>query len=473
MKEENNVCLNKLESNSTYLSKPKIVGVRKTQENYIEEVSKLHTEYDFSNTIYQGSKAKLKVGCPKHGEFEILAGTLIRGSKCPNCNREESRRRYSKSLDTFLNEVKLIHPEYDFSKVEYINTDTKVEVICNIHGSFYSTPTSLLKGSGCNICGNIKIGISNSINKEKYLERIYLKLKETNSTLKIYEDTYIDRKSKITIECDKHGVMEIGAMALEQNKLGCPKCGLEGIKKSQTTPYIEVEHKVCSKFGNKIKLKEDTYVNIKTKMTCECSAHGVFKATPHYLINTSKSGCPKCGLEEGGKKSRVPYETFLKKANKKFKGKFTYIEETYKGNSQKMKALCPKHGEINIIPYSHISQEYGCYSCMVEASGAYYLDKPTTLYYIKLIKGNEEYFKLGITTTTLDKRFNKLPTDNVTYQIIATKTFETGITAYHLEQFLLHQYSSNIIDFILLPKSGGNSEIFNQDIYESIKQYFD
>ena len=78
MKEENNVCLSKLESDSTYLSKPKIVGVWKTQEKYIEEVSKIHPEYDFSDTIYLGSKAKLKVRCLKHGEFEIVAQTLIK-----------------------------------------------------------------------------------------------------------------------------------------------------------------------------------------------------------------------------------------------------------------------------------------------------------------------------------------------------------------------------------------------------------
>lgn len=473
MNEENNVCLSKNELNSTYLSKPKVIGVGKTQEKYIEEVRKVHPEYDFSDTIYKGSKSKLKVKCPTHGEFEILAGTLLKGSKCPYCNWDKAKRKFSKTLDTFLEEVKPLHPTYDFSKVVYTNTRTKVEVICDKHGSFFITPTDLLKGSGCNICGNIKIGLSNKISKEEYLERVYKKLKEVNSSLKIFEDTYVDRKSKITIECEKHGVMEIGAMALEQNKLGCPKCGLEGIKKSQTTSYSEVLDKVTSKFGDKIKLKEDTYVNSKTKMTCECSAHGVFKATPHYLINTSKSGCPKCGLEEGGKKSRVPYETFIKKANKKFKGKFTYLEETYKGNSQKMVAICPQHGEIGIIPYAHIRQEYGCYSCMVDASGAYYLNKPTTLYYIKLIKGEEEYFKLGITTTTLETRFNKLHTDGVTYQIIATKTFPTGSTAYYLEQYLLQLHSSNIIDFILLPKSGGNSEIFNQDIYESIKQYFD
>ena len=409
MKEENNVCLSKLETDSTYLSKPKTVRTCKTQEKFIEEVSKIHPEYDFSNTIYQGSKVKLKVGCNKHGEFEIIASTLLRGGKCPYCNREEARRRYSKSLDTFLNEVKLIHPEYDFSKVEYVNTKTKVEVICNIHGSFHTTPSHLLMGCKCIKCANIENGVNQQMSKEEYLERVYKKLKEVNSTLKIYEDTYVDRKSKITIECETHGVLEVETLSLIQNKVGCPKCG-----------------KVV-----------------------------------------------------GGEKQRVSYETFLKKAIKKFKGKFTYLEETYKGSTSKMKALCPKHGIIDILPYSHLNQEYGCKKCAIENSPSYkpsykpYYDKPTTLYYIKLIKGNEEYFKLGITTQTISERFCRLPSEGLTYEIIATKTFETGISAYHLEQFLLHKYNSYKIDFILLPKSGGNSEIFNQDIYESIKQYFD
>lgn len=252
----------------------------------------------------------------------------------------------------------------------------------------------------------------------------------------------------------------------------CKECYLDKLKEKGFT-YLEFLNKLKEQSKTNISIKEDDYKGSKEPLVFTCSIHGVQYTNKAYNLIESRYGCPKCGLEEGARKSRVPYETFLKKATEKFKGKFTYLEDTYKGISTKMQALCPQHGIIDILPYSHLNQEYGCYSCMVEASGAYYLDKPTTLYYIKLIKDNEEYFKLGITTTTLDTRFNKLHTENVTYQIIATKTFETGILAYHLEQFLLHKYNMNIIDFILLPKSGGNSEIFNQDIYESIKQYFD
>jgi hypothetical protein len=146
------------------------------------------------------------------------------------------------------------------------------------------------------------------MSKEEYLERVYKKLKEVNSTLKIYEDTYIDRKSKITIECKTHGVLEVETLSLIQNKVGCPKCG----------------------------------------------------------------------VENGGKKLRVPYENFLKKATKKFKGKFTYLEDTYKGNTAKMVAICPNHGEIPIIPYKHLGQKYGCNQCKIDATGGYvaYSDRP-------------------------------------------------------------------------------------------------
>jgi hypothetical protein len=467
MKEENNVCLSKLESDSTYLSKPKRVRAGKTQEKFIEEVSKIHPEYDFSNTVYVGSKSKLKVVCLKHGEFEILAGTLLKGGKCPYCNQEEARKRSSKSLDTFLEEVKLIHPTYDFSKVEYINNKTKVEVICDIHGSYYTTPNILLRGGKCPYCNREEVRRRFSKSLDTFLNEVKLIHPEYDFS----KVEYINSSTKVEVICKEHGSFFAQPHTLLKG-CGCMKCSEARRGKSVKLTYDKFKKKLLEQGKGHLHIKEEDYKDRNSPLAFTCDIHGEQHINKAYNLIESRYGCPKCGLEEGAKKSRVPYETFLKKATKKFKGKFTYLEDTYKGLSTKMQALCPKHGIIDIFPHSHISQEYGCYSCMVEASGAYYLDKPTTLYYIKLIKGNEEYFKLGITTTTLETRFQKLHTDGVTYETLLTKTFETGSSAYFLEQHLLHQFSSNKIDFILLPKSGGNSEIFNQDIYENIKQYF-
>jgi hypothetical protein len=36
--------------------------------------------------------------------------------------------------------------KYDYSKVEYINTNSKVKIICPIHGEFEQTPHNHLTG---------------------------------------------------------------------------------------------------------------------------------------------------------------------------------------------------------------------------------------------------------------------------------------------------------------------------------------
>ena len=55
--------------------------------------------------------------------------------------------------DQFINRSKEIHDgKYDYSKVNYINTNTKVKIICKIHGEFEQTPKGHLKGFGCKAC---------------------------------------------------------------------------------------------------------------------------------------------------------------------------------------------------------------------------------------------------------------------------------------------------------------------------------
>lgn len=42
---------------------------------------------------------------------------------------------------------------YDYSSVVYSHNQTKVEIICRKHGSFWQTPRAHLKGQGCKECG--------------------------------------------------------------------------------------------------------------------------------------------------------------------------------------------------------------------------------------------------------------------------------------------------------------------------------
>ena len=55
-----------------------------------------------------------------------------------------------------LERFKKVHgDEYDYSLVEYVNTHTRISILCKKdgHGIFEQTPLNHLQGSGCWKCG--------------------------------------------------------------------------------------------------------------------------------------------------------------------------------------------------------------------------------------------------------------------------------------------------------------------------------
>lgn len=65
-----------------------------------------------------------------------------------------------KTKEDFIKEAKLIHGDrYNYSLVEYINSKTKVKIICKEHGVFEQIPNSHLLGKCCNKCGYKNTGL--------------------------------------------------------------------------------------------------------------------------------------------------------------------------------------------------------------------------------------------------------------------------------------------------------------------------
>lgn len=55
-----------------------------------------------------------------------------------------------KTTKEFIEEAKMVHGnKYDYSKVVYVNNNTKVEIVCPQHGSFFQRPNDHLKKNGC------------------------------------------------------------------------------------------------------------------------------------------------------------------------------------------------------------------------------------------------------------------------------------------------------------------------------------
>lgn len=66
-------------------------------------------------------------------------------------NRLEKRQQF---LKEFIEKGTQLHNgKYDYSNVDYINSRTKVNIICPIHGVFEQKADSHIRGNGCRLCG--------------------------------------------------------------------------------------------------------------------------------------------------------------------------------------------------------------------------------------------------------------------------------------------------------------------------------
>ena len=133
---------------------------KKTTEEFINEAKELHgNKYDYSKVEYDGKEKNVCIICPKHGEFLQKPTVHLKGSGCPICNREKNKLKLT--TEEFIEKAIKIHGnKYDYSKVEYNNTDDKVCIICPEHGEFWQTPHCHIgKKQGCLFCNESHLEI--------------------------------------------------------------------------------------------------------------------------------------------------------------------------------------------------------------------------------------------------------------------------------------------------------------------------
>ncbi len=143
--------------------------------------------------------------CPTHGPFVQRVGTHLSGRGCLKC----SIKSRQSSTQSFIDKAKALHGDkYDYSKVEYINAHTKVQIICPIHGPFMSDPVLHYKRTGCPQCsstysvGNRKIQNILNLNNIPYFEEY--RFDDCRNKYPLPFDFYLHTKN-ILIEFDgKH-----------------------------------------------------------------------------------------------------------------------------------------------------------------------------------------------------------------------------------------------------------------------------
>lgn len=284
---------------------------------FITKALKIHGDkYDYSTVNYINAKTKISIICKEHGEFYQTPSNHLSKFNCQKCSNN-----FKSDTTTFINKATNIHNnKYDYSKVNYINSNTHVIIICKEHGDFKQMPDFHINRK----CGCPKCSFSYKNNTSSFIE------KATKIHGNIYDYSlveYVNNYTNIIITCKKHGEFNQTPDIHINQKCGCPSCinktEFKFFSKIQPFyPKIKRQYKVkwCK---NKLYLPFD-FVIEDLKIIIELDGLQHFKqisnwTSPEIQIEKDKYKT-KCANDNNFSVIRILQ-------NDVFKDKFDWIEE--------------------------------------------------------------------------------------------------------------------------------------------------
>jgi hypothetical protein len=195
----------------------------KTMLKYFNEIHK--NKYNYSKVInYNGVDSKITVICPEHGEFLISAQEhKTRGCKiCKKIVKKENKNNEDIQKEFLLRSISIWGNLYDYSKVNYINSESKVIIICKKHGEFEQLPHNHYKYQ-CRVCSaennkrNLELKYKASCSFRERANKVH------NNKYNYEKSVYINSIIKLTVICPDHGEFKIAPNNHLRGK-GCAKC---------------------------------------------------------------------------------------------------------------------------------------------------------------------------------------------------------------------------------------------------------
>ena len=247
---------------------------RKTAQ-FIEKARIVHgNRYDYSKAKYMGSKIKICIICPIHGEFWQMPTNHLKGCGCRKCAKKEKM-----SVNEFIEKAKKIHGnKYDYNLIEKLSENKKIKIICKKHGIFEQYYHHHLQGCGCPMCSN---------NKKSTTEKFIKEAKKIHGDKYDYSKVnYINNHTPVCIICPKHG--EFWQMPANHilSKSNCPLCNESKLEEEINLLLNEntIENIRQKKFNN-IKninpLPFDFYLP-KYNVVIECQGIQHFEKSPFF-----------------------------------------------------------------------------------------------------------------------------------------------------------------------------------------------
>ena len=201
------------------------------------------------------------------------------------------------TTEEFIKRAREVHGDrYDYSKVEYVNNQTKVCIICKEHGEFWQAPYTHLNGHGCPKCAYKGDRQRHIYSQEEIIEKIRSLYGERYSFEKV---KYKAMKVPIILVCHEkdengveHGDFSMRPVNIFSSHQECPKCSKENRIKLQRKPVEKFIEEATKVHGGLYEYYKVDYVNGKTKVCIVCPIHGDYWQSPTNHLKGK--GCPYC-----------------------------------------------------------------------------------------------------------------------------------------------------------------------------------
>ena len=246
------------------------------------------------------------------------------------------------TVEEFISRAKNLYGDkYDYSKVEYKNTETKICIICPEHGEWWVTPHNFFYGHVCPTCSG----------RQRRTKEVFI-VRALKKHGKRYDYSKVDYKGAeipVCIICPIHGEFWQKPV-YHMNGNGCPACF--ATPKSTTEEFIQKARDI---YGDTYDYSRVDYQGNKTKVCIICSEHGEWWVTPNNFLRGSR--CPGCYGTP-----KYSNDEFVEKAKKVHGNKYDYSRVNYDGLKNKVSIICPIHGAFSQSAGAHL-QGSGCPAC--------------------------------------------------------------------------------------------------------------
>ena len=178
---------------------------------FISKAIQIHGEkYDYSKVNYVNAKTKVTIICKIHGDFTQTPSNHLSKFNCQKC-----AKNFKLNTIAFIEKAKQIHGDrYDYSKVEYVNTNTQIIILCKEHGKFTQIPDfHINRKCGCPKCSNnVKLDLLEFIENAKKIH---------GDRYDYSNGDYVNSTTNIQIICKKHGIFNQTPDIHVYQKCGC------------------------------------------------------------------------------------------------------------------------------------------------------------------------------------------------------------------------------------------------------------